>query len=87
MVTKIQFAIEPLAPSTTQNTPRMAAVAAIQAFTSEKFPLSTNEVTDNASIAHNKLTSNQFSDLKVSLSNVVYFFSILIAARDEYAAG
>lgn len=69
-----QLAIDPLAPKTTQKTPKIAATAAIQALTSVKLPLSTKDAIERASIEQSRLTSNQLSDLKVSLSNAVYRF-------------
>ena len=69
-----QLAIEPLAPNTTQKTPKIAATAAIQALTSVKLPLSTKDAIERANIEQSKHTSTQLRDLKVSLSNDVYRF-------------
>ncbi len=70
MIPKIQLANEPLAPSTTQNTPRIAAIAAIMALT-VNVPLMTKDATASDKIASSSSISNQLSDLNVWFRRVI----------------
>lgn len=63
-IPKIQFAIEPFAPKTTQNTPSIAEAAATQ-FCQENWPFITNDITDNAQIDASNTISNTLSVFKL----------------------